>query len=279
MQSVLSTYLFSSQPLGREMLVATAGKGFGAIELFAATGHFNCRSPEQLREFAGWLDSAGLRLHSVHGPQERSGGRGREGSAPISIAEIDKLRRIEAVDEMKWAMELAETIPYRYLVVHLGIGHEPLDPRHQEAAFNSLEYLVLFAKPRGITIALENTPGELAAPEALVDFLRQTRLHDLRLCFDVGHAHLGEGVEAGFDWMAPYAVTTHIHDNRGEHDDHLVPFDGAIPWEATVRKLRTAPVELPFVLELKEPAPGAWSGVLDRAGAARERLERLAASA
>lgn len=278
MQSVLSTYLFSNQPLGREMLAAAAGRGFAAIELFAATGHFNCRSPEQLHEFAGWLESTSLALHSVHGPQERSGGRGREGSAPISIAELDKLRRTEAVDEMKWAMEVAEAIPYRYLIVHLGIGHEPLDPRHQEAAFNSLEYLVLFAKQRGVTIALENTPGELATPEALAHFLRQTRLHDLRLCFDVGHAHLGEGVEASFDCMAPYVVTTHLHDNRGEHDDHLVPFDGAIAWEAALRKLRAAPVELPLVWELKEPAPGAWSAVLDRAGAARERLEKLAAA-
>ncbi len=278
MQRVLSTYLFSSQPLGRDMLAAVAGKGIGAIELFSTVGHFNYTSSEQIRELTAWLDGTGITLHSVHAPMDRSSGRGREGGAPISISEPDKMRRIEAVDEMKRAMELAESIPFRYLVMHMGTGREPLDGRHQDAAFNSLEYLVIFAKQRDVTIALENTPGELSAPEALVDFLRQTRLHDLRLCFDVGHAQLGDGVEAGFGKMSQLVVTTHVHDNRGEHDDHLVPFEGSIDWEKAVRALRSAPVELPIVFELKEPAQGGWNGVLDRAAAAFERLEKLAAA-
>jgi len=108
MERVLSTYLFSSQALGKEPLAAVARAGIHSIELFAAGGHFNFRSPEQIRELSHWLDSMHVSLHSVHAPLDRSTGRGRDGGAPISIAEPDKLRRIEAVDEMKWAMELAE---------------------------------------------------------------------------------------------------------------------------------------------------------------------------
>ncbi|MDE3138146.1 MAG: sugar phosphate isomerase/epimerase, partial [Acidobacteriota bacterium] len=256
---------------------AVARSGVHSVELFSASGHFNFRSPEHVREFANWLESTGVQLHSVHAPTDRSNGRGREGGAPISIAEPDKLRRIEAVDEMKWAMELAEEIPFRYFVVHMGTGREPLDQRHQDAAFNSLEYLVVFAKARGLTIAIENTPGELATPEALADFLRQTRLNELKLCFDVGHARLGEGIEASLDFMRERVVTTHIHDNRGEFDDHLLPFEGTIDWPAAMRVLRSAPADLPLVFELKEPANGGWQSVLERAGAAFERLEKLAA--
>ncbi|HVB34601.1 MAG TPA: sugar phosphate isomerase/epimerase family protein [Patescibacteria group bacterium] len=277
MLRVLSTYLYSNHPIGHDHLAATARAGFAGIELFSANGHFNYRSPEQADDLMQWLDQTGLGLHSVHAPLERCSGQGRESGAPISIAEPDKLRRTEAVDEIKWAMELAERIPFRFLVLHMGTGREPLSPRHQDAAFNSLEYLVVFAKQRGLTIALENTPGELAAPDALVDFLRQTRLGDLRLCFDVGHAHIGAGVDAAFDWMRKRVVTTHIHDNRGDRDDHLVPFEGAIDWEAALAKLRSAPVELPLVLELKEQPPGSWKSILERAAAAAERLEKLAA--
>jgi sugar phosphate isomerase/epimerase len=277
MERVLSTYLFSSQPLSKESLAAVARAGIGSIELFSAAGHFNFRSAEQVREFANWLKSAGVKLHSVHAPIDRSNGRGREGGAPISIAEPDKLRRIEAVDEMKWAMELAEDVPFRYFVVHMGTGREPLDERHQDAAFNSLEYLVVFAKARGLTIAIENTPGELATPEALAEFLRQTRLLELKLCFDVGHARLGEGIARSFDFMRERVVTTHVHDNRGEFDDHLVPFEGTIDWPAAMRALRSAPVELPLVFELKEPPNGGWQPVLERAAAAFERLEKLPA--
>jgi len=46
-------------------------------------------------------------------------------------------------------------------------------------------------------------------------------------------------------------VTTHLHDNQGERDDHLLPYEGAIDWSATLPAL---PPGTPIVLELKEPA-------------------------
>jgi sugar phosphate isomerase/epimerase len=51
-------------------------------------------------------------------------------------------------------------------------------------------------------------------------------------------------------------VTTHIHDNNGEKDEHLLPYEGTINWDAAVRALAggTAAPELPFVLELKDQA-------------------------
>jgi sugar phosphate isomerase/epimerase len=276
MQHVLSTYLFSQEPLGPDPLAAAARAGFASIEIFSTPGHVNYRSPEYVHELARWLEANHLTLHSVHSPMDRAGRRGRDGAAPISIAEPEKLRRIEAVDEIKRALDVAERIPFRYLVQHLGTGREPLDGRHQDAAFNSLEYLVVFAAQRGVKIALENTPGELSSPDALMDFLRQTRLADLGLCFDAGHARLGDGVEEGFERMRERIVTTHIHDNHGDHDDHLVPFEGSIDWDAALRALRTAPVDLPLVLELKEPA-GGWAPVLERAAAALARMESILA--
>jgi sugar phosphate isomerase/epimerase len=45
-----------------------------------------------------------------------------------------------------------------------------------------------------------------------------------------------------------------VHDNRGERDDHLLPYEGTIDWGAT---LAAMPPETPIVLELKEPATAA----------------------
>jgi len=53
-----------------------------------------------------------------------------------------------------------------------------------------------------------------------------------------------------------FVMTTHIHDNRGERDDHLLPYEGTIDWSAT---LAAMPHETPIVLELKEPAVAAGS--------------------
>ena len=32
-------------------------------------------------------------------------------------------------------------------------------------------------------------------------------------------------------------MTTHLHDNRGERDDHLLPYEGTIDWSATLAAL------------------------------------------
>ena len=126
-----------------------------------------------------------------------------------------------------------------------------------DAAFSSLELLTVFAKARGVTIALENTPSELGSPDALRQFVKETHLHDLRFCFDIGHANLDPGVAPAFEIMRDLIVTTHIHDNHGEKDEHLLPYDGTIDWDAALGMLDGAPQPLPIVLELKEHGSGA----------------------
>lgn len=277
MKRVLSTYLFSARPLTQQAVVEAAGAGAEAIELFCAPGHFDYRSVSRRRELAGWLERAGLVLHSVHAPTEND--HPGRGGTPLSIAEPERVRRLQAVDEIKRVLELAETVPFGVLVLHLGPAGQPADPRCYDAAFSSVEHLLLFARPLGIALALENLPGELAAPAQLVAFLQQTHLEGVGLCFDTGHAHLGDGVEASFEAMRPHLLSTHVHDNRGARDDHLVPFEGALPWPQVMALLATAPRPLPLVLELKEPEPGAAAGVLRKLPGVFSRLEELAAAA
>lgn len=256
MRRILSTYRYVHQPLSREMLQGIAQAGIHGIEIFCASSHFTYRSPEALRELAGALEETGLTLHSLHSPTERNSSPGRESGIPISISETERVRRVDAVDEVKWAIDVAETVPFHYLVQHLGTGRQEADPRRYDAAFSSLEHLSLFAKQRGVTIAVENTPSELGSPASLVQFVKETRL-DLRFCFDIGHAHLDAGVAEGFELMRSRVATTHIHDNHGEKDEHLLPYGGTIDWDAALTGFASAPEPLPLVLELKDQPGGA----------------------
>jgi len=273
---VLSTYLFRSQRLGPALLTDIEQAGIPQLELFCARSHFDYRSPQAVRELTEWLDHHDLCVHSIHAPTSRELGVARENSTPISISDMERVRRLDAVDEIKRAIELAEAIPFRFLILHLGAGREAQDPRRTEAAMSSLEHLCLFAKQRGVTIALENTAGEYASPSALHQFVADTRLHDLRLCFDIGHAHLWEGVRPAFDAMRDLVVTTHLHDNSGERDDHLFPYQGTIDWETAMAALATSEQELPLTLEVREST--AEPKPLPAALAAFERLERTAAA-
>jgi len=272
MQRILSTYRYVNQPLAPDLLASIASAGIPAIEIFCESEHFGYASPQAVREFDARLDEYGIKLQSLHAPTERSAGAGRSSGAPISISDPERIRRVDAMDEVKRALEVAETIPFRYLIQHMATSRQPADPRTLDAAFSSLEHLVLFAKQRGVVIAIENTPNEFGSPESLAQFVKETRLNDLRFCFDLGHAHIGEGVPAGFELMRDRIVTVHVHDNHGESDEHLLPFDGTIDWDSALGALSGAPQSPALVLELKERSPGVPS--LDQIRTAFDKIER-----
>jgi sugar phosphate isomerase/epimerase len=276
MQRVLSTYIFANRKLTAPLLGEIAGAEFTAIELYGARNHFDYDSAPDVRELAGALTANNLRLHSFHSPTGRDFLPGRESGVPLSLCDPERVRRLDAVDEIKRALDLAEKAPFPFLVQHLGAPRETLDARTRDAAFSSLEHLVIFAKQRGVTIALENTTNEMGAPSTLRAFIEETRLTGLKLCFDVGHANLEEGppeerVAKCFEVMRELTATTHVHDNHGEKDEHLLPYAGTIDWNAALKLLRGAPAgDLPLVLELKE-LPSSASGYPD-AGAVTSTL-------
>jgi sugar phosphate isomerase/epimerase len=272
MQRILSTYRYVNHPLTADILAKIAQAGISKVEVFCASSHFAYRDMQVVRELADALGEYQLQLHSLHSPTERSSAPGRESSAPISISEPERIRRQDAVDEVKRALEVAERIPFQFLVQHMATGRQSFDPRAIDAAFSSLEHLVVFAKQRGVTIAVENTPNELSSPESLQKFIRETHLNELRLCFDIGHANVGEGVAAGFDLMRDRVVTTHIHDNHGEKDEHLLPYEGKIDWDAAFEGFAGAPEPLPLVLELKEQS--ALSPSLDQVREVFDKIEQ-----
>ena len=272
MRRILSTYRYVSQPLTTELTEDIAQAGIEGIEIFCASSHFDYRSAQSVREVGSALEEYGLELHSLHSPTERDSASGHQSGVSISISDPERIRRLDAVDEVKRALEVAERIPFRFLVQHMGSGRQAADPRKLDAAFNSLEHLVVFAKQRGVTIALENKPDELGSPASLQQFVKDTHLNHLRFCFDTGHAHVESGVGPGFELMRERVVTTHIHDNRGEKDEHLLPYEGSIDWDAVLGAFASAAQPLPLVLELKERAPGAPA--FDEICAAFDKLEK-----
>jgi len=255
-ERILSTYLFVNKKLTAALLGEAARSGASAIELFCSRGHFDYRSADDAHELASWLAGNNLTLNSIHSPTTRDFHLTRESGAPLSICDPERLRRQEAVDEIKRALDLVEHIPFRYCVQHVARQRDVPDERKWDAAFSSLEHLSLFARHRGVTLAIENTPGEMATPVNLKNFLEQTRLTSVKICFDTGHAHLDGGAPEALKIVRDFVATAHVHDNRGERDDHLLPYEGAIDWSATLSAL---PADTPLVLELKEPAAAAGS--------------------
>jgi sugar phosphate isomerase/epimerase len=172
------------------------------------------------------------------------------------------------MDEIKRAIEIAEHIPFRFLVQHIGVGGEDYDEKKLDAAMTSVEHLRAFAKPLGVTVVLENIPNEMSTPEKLIEFMNITHF-DIGFCFDIGHAHMMGSVEEAFNLMKPHIRTTHIHDNGKDRDSHLWPGDGTINWAEAMQLLRTAPHVPALLLEIEGEGK---SNVADGIGKAFNKL-------
>jgi sugar phosphate isomerase/epimerase len=282
MERILSTYQFISKKLTPEMLAQVAGAGFTAVEIFASRGHFDYTDKSEIGLIAQTLGDRRLQLASLHAPTSRDLSVNRESSAPLSITEVERVRRIDAMDELRRAIDLAETLPFSRMILHMGGSRETADPRKRDAAFSSLEHLTLHAHHVGVTICLENTTSEMGSPAYLASFVSETRLNALRFNFDVGHAHLGDGTEAdrvanSFELLRNHIASAHIHDNHGEKDEHLAPYDGTIDWPAALKLFSSLPgAELPLTLELKEKSGPDSPSFSQQLGAAAKSLDRLA---
>lgn len=272
----ISTHLYHEQRLDKAHLIEIASNGFEAVEVFATRSHFDYHEDGAIRLLKDWLTESKLELHSVHAPITDAFANGR-GQRNFSTATRDSEQRKSTMKEMQAALNIAKIIPFKYLVVHLGVPvaqHPAPDDNHREAAVRSVEEIHAMAEAAGVRVALEVMGNELSTPPDLIDMLeRSFEGTDLGVCMDVGHAHiLGDTAEA-IETTSEYLVTTHIHDNRRQSDDHLVPFQGNINWAATIMAFEKIGYDGVLMYEVR--AAESTRAVLEKAAAARRRLETM----
>lgn len=253
MQRAVSTYLFVKERLHPGILDSLVRSGVQAVEIFAARQHLDYANRKQhIKEIADWFRGSGVPLNSVHSPLYADYEWGRAGAPPVNISSIDRATRVEAMDEIKRALEIAEQIPFRFLVQHLGTSNESFSEKKFEAAMTSIEHLRAFAKPLGVRILLENIPNELSMPDRLVELIQHAHFDDVGVCFDFGHANIMSSVSEAFEILRPHIRSTHVHDNDRLKDSHLWPGQGTINWKEAIELLRSAPQKPPLLLELGE---------------------------
>ena len=270
---VLSTHLFMHQRLHPGLLELAAQSGAQAVEIFAARQHFDYTSREQVAELAAFFRSNPLTAWSMHAPLYPDREMGRSGAPAVNLLHAEKSRRIAAMDEIKRALETAEQIPFRNLVVHLGERNDEWSPRSVEHALTALEHLGAFARPLGVRPLVENLLSEPTTPEHLVEILASGHLDQIGVCLDLGHAHITVGVPAAIATLGARIVQVHAHDNHGLKDEHLFPGDGTIDWPAATAVLNALAAPPAVVLELSSKLPDEPTALPERIRQAFELLD------
>lgn len=95
--------------------------------------------------------------------------------------------------------------------------------------------LVKHAEKRNVIIALENVRN-LNYTDYIFDHIPSPYLG---FCYDSGHEH---SLHRGVDVLAKFGhrlITTHLHDNYGQEDEHSPLGKGSIDWEDLITRLKT----------------------------------------
>ncbi len=171
-------------------------------------------------------------------------------------------------DESIRAATLAEYEREAAYCAELGAGMmviHPSPPRAPEGDVNrrhaqlqrSLDDFAMLGERTGVVCALENMPPYHpvgADVRRLVEAVARAGSEHVQFLLDFGHAHMAGGIVAAIEAAGPHLQHTHVHDNDGTHDTHLLPYRGTLPWDEARRALHTCGYDGEFMLEVFESA-------------------------
>jgi sugar phosphate isomerase/epimerase len=275
----VSTHVFLQQRLHPGLLDAMRSGGARTIEIFAARHHFDYADRAAVRDLAGWFKSNDV-VATLHQPLYTDAQWSRHVAPTINLIDVEKSRRIDAMDEVKRALEAAEQIPFTAAVLHLGQKDDKWSPRSLEHSLTAIEHLKAFAHPLGMKILLENLQNEVTTPEHLLEIVRVGHFDNVGFCLDVGHAHIANpenniGIDAAFELLGSRVVQLHSHDNHGQKDEHLWPGSGTIDWMNIAKHVAALKPELRVVLEISHELNETAESVTKKVQAAFDQNLRL----
>ena len=145
------------------------------------------------------------------------------------------------------------------MVVHPGgkrVWRNQTDYRQaRQANHEAFKQLAEKAEKARVSVAVENMGGGMFAsyPEDLLEMLQEIDCPYLGACLDTSHANI---VGPGFDIpqfirdCGKKLFATHISDNLGKNDDHLMPYSGRVAWQPVVKALEEIKYAGLFNLEI-----------------------------
>ena len=136
---------------------------------------------------------------------------------------------------------------------------------YMEQVIRGLEILLPQAEKHGVVIALENAFSPMSGVAALTRYAKHFSSPHLGVCLDVGHANISyrtankteetikldtiQRMNDEFlfcdghmeEYLKPYIVVAHLHDNDGLSDTHDMPMTGTVDWTTVLGILGGAP--------------------------------------
>lgn len=149
----------------------------------------------------------------------------------------------QTVSELITEIEACGIYGISTIVLHLTNGSAP--PSLSEAGIKRIERLINTAEKMNVQIAFEN----IRIPQHTQYILDHYHSASVGLCYDSGHENYWT---PEIDWLNLYGnriFAIHLHDNTGNGDSHMIPFDGNIDWDTKLKALAGSSYQGSITLE------------------------------
>ncbi len=209
----------------REMLEAIAPH-FDSWEIIAEGMHNMPDIQEDIRKAKDSYDNK----FAVHAP-----------FSDLNIASLNPQIRENSVAQIIESIRICNDLGIELVTIHPGykspLGAYFLD-KIKETNKKSLIEISRAGEEYGIVLALENIPkmwiSLCSDAQEMKELIDGT---NLKVCFDVGHAHISGTVDGFLDLKENF-VNLHLHDNNGDKDKHLVLGEGNINIKEILKELK-----------------------------------------
>ncbi len=207
----------------------------------------NPPDPSQARRIA---TDVGVPIDSVHGLF----GPGHD------LSSLDASARQAMLANYRLEGELALELGASSVVVHPAPRAESAAQLNRQMVIqripplcDSLVQLAQMGRQLGVVYLIENLPPDYLIgrdPIQLAQMIRDLNDPYVRMCFDVGHAHMTGQVAGALEACLDVISYVHVHDNDGMLDSHLIPGKGCLPWQSLAPTMACLAHDTPAMLEL-----------------------------
>jgi sugar phosphate isomerase/epimerase len=208
-----------------ETLIRVA-KEFDHWEIISEGEHY---LPLVMRRLGAIAPSYDIRF-SIHAP-----------ISDINLGALCERMREAAVMEMIASAEQAVELDVKTITIHPGLESMVIpgfEAKSAEQAKRSVRTIDRIMNEFGLSACLENMPsfkfmlGRTA--KEMFDLVDGT---DMKICYDIGHANTTGQIHEMIDLLGDRIGNIHIHDNKGNNDDHMTIGDGNIDFVPVIKRL------------------------------------------